>query len=52
MRSMGLDTTWWQRVKSGEQYPWTRLQELDINKQMKQFNMTFDNTGKIIDVKQ
>jgi hypothetical protein len=50
MKKIGMDTTWWQDVKSGKQYPWTRLQELDINNQMKQFNMKIDSSGKVVQV--
>jgi hypothetical protein len=37
MLKIGLDTTWWENVKSAKQYPWQRLVELDINKMMFQF---------------
>jgi hypothetical protein len=50
MKTTGADTSWWENVKSGKQYPWTRLRELDINKQMKQFNMKTDATGKVIEI--
>ena len=50
MKTIGADTSWWESVKSGKQYPWTRLRELDINKQMKQFNMKTDATGKVIEI--
>lgn len=50
MKSIGLDTSWWENIKAGKQYPWTRLQELDINNQMKQFKMTTDSTGKLLEV--
>jgi hypothetical protein len=50
MKENGLDTTWWEDVKSGKQYPWTRLQELDVNGQMKQFNMKTDHAGRVIEV--
>jgi hypothetical protein len=50
MKKIGMDTTWWEDVKSGKQYPWTRLQELDINNQMKQFNMKVDSSGKVVQV--
>ena len=33
MESRDLDTTWWQRVKSGEQNPWEHLAENDPNHQ-------------------
>lgn len=33
MESRDIDTTWWQRVKSGEQNPWEHLAENDPNHQ-------------------
>jgi hypothetical protein len=45
-----LNTTWWENVKSGKQYPWTKLQELDVNGQMKQFSMKTDHTGQVIEI--
>jgi hypothetical protein len=50
MKTIGMDTTWWENVKSGKQYPWTRLQELDINNQMKQFNMKVDSSGNVVQI--
>jgi hypothetical protein len=50
MKDNGLDTSWWENVKSGKQYPWTRLQELDVNDQMKQFSMKTDHAGRVIEV--
>lgn len=38
MRSQALDTTWWDRVKVGEQDPWVKLRANDVNKQMVQYN--------------
>ena len=37
MKSVGIDTTWWENVKLGDQYPWAKLKENDTNKQMAQF---------------
>lgn len=37
MKSQGLDTEWWERVKRGEQDPWEKLQANDINRQMVQY---------------
>lgn len=51
MKKLGLDTSWWENVKSGKQYPWTRLRELDINNQMKQFSMRTDQSGKVLMIK-
>jgi hypothetical protein len=39
LKSQGLNPTWWDRVKAGEQDPWQRLQENDINNQMRQFQI-------------
>jgi hypothetical protein len=50
MKTVGLDTTWWENVKSGKQYPWTRLQELDVNNQMKQFSMQINAQGKVVSI--
>lgn len=50
MRRIGMDISWWQKVKSGEQYPWTRLEELDVNNQMRQFNMKVDSRGQVLDI--
>ena len=49
MEKIGMDTTWWKNVKAGTQDPWARLQELDVNQQMKQFNMTINN-GQVVAV--
>jgi len=51
MRDQGMDTSWWENIKSGKQDPWTRLQELDINKQMTQFEMKIDPHGRVVNVK-
>jgi hypothetical protein len=48
MRSTGLDTTWWERVKSGKNYAWQKLIELDVNNQMSQFVMEVDKSGKVL----
>ena len=42
MKSQGLDTSWWEAVKTGAQDPWERLKEFDTNKQMVQFSMSVD----------
>lgn len=52
MQKIGLDTSWWENVKSGKQYAWTRLQELDINNQMRQFDMRTDSTGRVVEITQ
>jgi hypothetical protein len=47
MKSINLDTTFWENVKSGKQYPWERLIELDVNKQMSQFTMKVNDQGQV-----
>lgn len=42
MRSIGLDTSWWQAVKAGTQDPWAKLKDFDTNNQMVQFTMKVD----------
>ena len=37
LKSLGLNPTFWDNVKAGKQDPWQRLQENDINNQMRQF---------------
>jgi hypothetical protein len=44
MRSRGIDTTWWDNVRSGTQDPWQRLKENDTNGQMMQFKR--DSNGQ------
>ena len=41
MKSIGLDTTWWENVKLKQQDPWEKLKANDVNNQMMQFNLTF-----------
>ena len=50
MQSLGMDTSWWESIKSGKQDPWTRLRELDINQQMSQFEMQVDSSGRVLNV--
>lgn len=50
MKTIGLDTTWWQRVKSGEQYPWEKLILNDTNKQMQQFGIRMNNNNQVVSV--
>lgn len=38
MKSLGLDTTWWENVKTGKQDPWEKLKINDINRQMVQYD--------------
>lgn len=37
MDSIGLDTSWWAKVKTGKQDPWEKLKINDINRQMVQY---------------
>lgn len=39
MQSQRLDTSWWERIKTGEQDPWEKLKANDVNDQMKQFTL-------------
>jgi len=39
LKSQGLDATWWERVKAGEQDPWETLRANDPNNQMRQFTL-------------
>jgi len=39
MKTRGLDTTWWENVKLGQQDPWEKLKANDPNKQMAHFNI-------------
>jgi len=48
MRSIDLDTSWWEGVKSGKSYPWEKLIALDVNRQMSQFVMELDERGQVL----
>ena len=48
MRKIGLDTAWWESVKSGKSYAWEKLIALDVNKQMSQFVMELDERGQVL----
>jgi hypothetical protein len=50
MKTLGLDTSWWEGVKSGENYAWQKLTELDVNRQMSQFVMRLDAQGQVLSV--
>jgi hypothetical protein len=39
LKSIGSTSTWWDRVKAGEQDPWENLRNNDINNQMRQFTL-------------
>lgn len=43
MRSQGISTDFWERVKTGQQDPWEKLKLNDINGQMKQFKLDANN---------
>ena len=48
MRTIGLDTSWWESVKSGKSYAWEKLIALDVNNQMSQFVMEVDGQGRVV----
>ena len=39
MKTIGLAIDWWENVKTGRQDPWEKLRQLDVNKQMTQYNI-------------
>lgn len=39
MKSRGLDTSFWENVKTGKQNPWEKLRANDVNKQMMQYSL-------------
>jgi 2-polyprenyl-3-methyl-5-hydroxy-6-metoxy-1,4-benzoquinol methylase len=43
MRSQGVNTDFWERVKAGTQDPWEKLKANDVNNQMKQFKIDQNN---------
>jgi len=51
MRTIGLDTSWWESVKSGKNYAWEKLIELDVNRQMSQFVMELNEHGQVMSYK-
>jgi hypothetical protein len=51
MRTIGLDTAWWEGVKSGKNYAWQKLIELDVNNQMNQFVMEVNQNGQVMSYK-
>jgi hypothetical protein len=48
MRTIGLDTSWWEGVKTGKNYAWEKLVALDINHHMSQFVMELDKKGQVV----
>jgi hypothetical protein len=48
MRTIGLDTSWWEGVKLGKNYPWEKLVALDVNRHMSQFVMELDERGQVV----
>ena len=51
MRSIGLDTSWWEGVKTGKSYPWEKLVALDVNRQMSQCVMELNEKGQVMSYK-
>lgn len=47
MKTLGMDTTFWENVKAQKQDPWQRLKELDVNHQMTQFQAEYDAGGNV-----
>jgi len=45
LKSLGLNPTWWDRVKAGQQDPWENLRRNDPNSQMRQFQI---RSGKLV----
>jgi hypothetical protein len=39
LKTLGLNPTWWDRVKEQKQDPWEQLRANDINNQMRQFQI-------------
>lgn len=39
MKSIGLDTSWWENIKAGTQDPWEHLKANDVNNQMAHFTI-------------
>jgi hypothetical protein len=48
MKTIGLDTSWWESVISGKVNAWEKLIELDVNRQMNQFVMKLDERGQVL----
>jgi hypothetical protein len=51
MKTIGLDTSWWESVISGKVNAWEKLIELDVNNQMNQFVMELNKAGQVISYK-
>lgn len=51
MKTIGLDTGWWESVKSGKSYAWEKLVALDVNRQMSQFVMEVNEHGQVMSYK-
>lgn len=47
VKSLGMDTTFWQNVKINKQDPWQRLKELDVNHHMFNFTAEYEPDGKV-----
>jgi hypothetical protein len=37
-KTQGIDTSWWEKVRLGQQDPWEKMRANDVNKQMMQYN--------------
>jgi hypothetical protein len=46
MKVHGNESDWWERVKNGEQDPWAKLKENDVNSQMRQFTMKIQGSAQ------
>ena len=46
LKSIGQGGAWWDIVKTGKQDPWQRLQENDINNQMRQFQIRVQGSAQ------
>jgi hypothetical protein len=40
MKFIGLDTTWWENIKTGKQNPWEKLIANDVNNHIKHFKLS------------
>jgi hypothetical protein len=48
MKINGIDTAWWEQVKLGQQDPWEKLKQLDVNKQMTQYKIKSGVQGQCL----
>jgi hypothetical protein len=40
MKSQNIDTSWWENIKANKQDPWEKLRAADVNKQMRQYQIS------------